>query len=114
MPVRTIKVLRAARKLVANPETWTSGANARDRSGLALGSTSAGAVCWCAYGAVIRSAVSLGVHARAVDDLDDFLNRLAARRNLGSLVEANDRHGRLAALQVIDDAIAELEVRGAA
>ena len=112
MPVRTIKVLRAARKLVANPKTWTSGAAARDGDGYALPSNNPRAVCWCAWGAMVKSAVSLGLSSRDTDPLDNALCRLAKRSGFGDIVQANDIHGRLAALQVIDDAIAELKARG--
>ena len=114
MPVRTIKVLRAARKLVANPKTWTQLAAARDPDGEAQPATSPDAVCWCAWGAMVQSAVRLGLSTRDTDPLDDALNKLAERRGFSGLIGANDQHGRLAALQVIDDAIAELKARGEA
>lgn len=44
--------LKAARKLIEEPECWTQGSMARDAAGNALGFRSPDAVCYCALGAL--------------------------------------------------------------
>lgn len=56
MSAETAAVLRAARELIATPERWTQGANARDDKGNSyLTVSSANVVCRCAYGAVLTA-----------------------------------------------------------
>jgi hypothetical protein len=119
MAVRTIDVLRAARKLVAEPETWCQHAEARDSSGHDVEEDSGHAVRWCASGAIRKICHEMTGHYRPVGwkSLDSALDELTNRRfgddglRIRILEEANDILGRLAALSVLDDAIAELEAQ---
>lgn len=111
--VPTIDVLRRARALVADERTWTAHAAARTASRNQTVPTSPAAVCWCAVGAI-----SLSVFHETGDSwpfgrerLMCALDEFAGRRGYGSLIDANDTGGRLVALAILDDAIAELEGR---
>lgn len=46
--------LIAARALIDTPEKWTRNAKARSASGIATLPRSSKAVCWCAYGALVK------------------------------------------------------------
>lgn len=46
-------ILRAARALIAEPASWTQHTSARNRTGAPTHPRYAGAVCWCAIGAVV-------------------------------------------------------------
>lgn len=46
--------LTRARALIAQPETWTQNAYARDSDGTPIVSNSPDAVCWCLTGAIYR------------------------------------------------------------
>jgi hypothetical protein len=48
-------ILRAARRLIEEPERWTKGAAARDSAGKRVESGDTSAQCWCAYGAIGRA-----------------------------------------------------------
>ncbi len=109
--VPTIDVLRGARMLVANPNTWTKCASARSACGIPLCQVDDPLACrWCARGAIIRSAYRLGLLLRDSYPLFAALGRISYRIHCRtSIVRVNDEMGRLAALSVIDAAIAELE-----
>jgi hypothetical protein len=106
MAVKTIKVLRAARKLVADERTWTTGWFARDAIGRQTQADDPKANKWCVLGAIRK-------HCTEQDLLLLWkpLDILADRRGWDGVIQANDRHGRKAALRVLDDAIAELEAQ---
>ena len=53
--METIDILRSARALIDTPEKWTRGTNARNASGRSVPFDSPSAVCFCAYGAVLRA-----------------------------------------------------------
>ncbi len=108
--IPTIKVLRGARKLVANPKTWTREADAKTADGDTVDATNTKACRFCAEGAIIRSANDLGLNGfYAYYAMKPSLSRLATRLGLGApLAVVNDKRGRRAALSVIDAAIREL------
>lgn len=57
----TVEILRAAKALIDTPEKWTQGKYARDAEGHALDHSKdgfAGAVCYCAVGALWAAAGS--------------------------------------------------------
>ena len=54
--METVDILKAARALIDTPEKWTRGLNARDAHGQDVRPNSLEAVCFCARGAIIRSA----------------------------------------------------------
>lgn len=72
----------AAWELVRNPETWTSGAYARDRAGGECGWSNPEAVCYC----------SLGALARIAQDDTDSLRAIAVERLFRGInvVQRND------------------------
>ncbi len=70
------------------------------------------AVCWCAAGAIERIALKRGIKSGDLWDLYEALSVLSERHTgCPSLIFVNDNRGRLAALSVIDAAIAELEAQ---
>ena len=108
--VPTIKVLREARKLVADEKTWCRGTLARDAHGTPCAMLDAAAKCYCASGAIGFACMRCGVDAHIDrDPLFIALSKLS-RSMFGEqfLHRVNDNYGRLAALSVIDAAIAEL------
>lgn len=114
--VPTINVLRAARKLVANPNAWTRGVPARNLQGVPTYVDSMDAAYWCAEGALLLSARELGLTQEDLEPLWRPFSRLYMRntpRNMYrpglSLAGVNDVCGRLAVLAVLDSAIRELE-----
>jgi hypothetical protein len=62
-----IETLRRARELIAPEGAWTQGQNARNAAGLTVDPLGRDAVCWCSYGAILRSVTSAadfdGAHA---------------------------------------------------
>jgi hypothetical protein len=112
--VPTVAVLKTARGIVANKETWTEGAYARDAAGRGALYHDPAAVRWCAVGAILRATELHGLDINDSDPLRDALGRIALRKyNRGSIVTVNDQEGRKAVLSVFDAAIAELRARHA-
>ncbi len=108
-PVKTILVLRAARKLVADPDTWTSLSLARDVANNHVEVNSAYAVRWCATGAVDRACYLFGVSQVDAVPLHEALDRTAKLKHGNhQLISVNDNFGRKAALSILDAAIQEL------
>ena len=124
--VRTLRVLRAARKLVASAKTWTLRYYALTSWGQVVNPADPNASCFCGMGAVCHAIASLcGFESASLDpgitdfyevpgfyDLEKALNVLSVRLYGMSLYAANDRLGRVAALAVLDAAILELSVAG--
>lgn len=108
-PVPTIEVLRAARKLVANEETWCKGSFARNSDGEPTGTRWSDAKSFCVSGAISVACDSFGLDGKSRDPLYEALRVLAHNMyGVPWLHVANDNLGRLAALSIIDAAIAEL------
>jgi len=108
-PVRTIDVLRAARKRIANKSRWTTLVAARNRDGIPVDFDDKTACRWCAVGAIyaevprrIRMHESFNLMTRA-------LRIIANRLGYDTIGVANDRGGHAVALSILDAAIAELE-----
>lgn len=117
MTVQTIRVLRAARKLVANENTWTQCTMVRDASGRSVFVDDAlhklmrdrGPFAFCALGAVRYAGQKAGLTRHEIEPLAIALDRIAFRDfSRISLVALNDHEGREPALAVIDTAIREL------
>lgn len=106
--VPTIDVLRGARTLVANKETWCAIDLARDQYGRTVDPTSDRACRWGVNGALIRVSVAAGLHAFDMGPLWLALSRISRRLYGQSAIVVNDTLGRLASLSIIDAAIAEL------
>jgi hypothetical protein len=97
--VPTIRVLRLARKGVADPDRWCAWK-------LNYGSRS------CALGHVTNACEALLGYPFPSGhvDLRKALDALSMRHGYRFFADANDCGGRLVALAILDDAIAELEV----
>jgi hypothetical protein len=95
----TIKdVLVEAREIISVPERWTLGANAIDAEGNVVDPCSKEATCWCAMGAMFKAAgEDLALHDKAALHLYGVTG--------ASIVIVNDRDGREAALELLDQAI---------
>lgn len=104
------EVLRRAKALIAEPEKWTKGENARDAAGNWVWADSARAVCWCAQGAINAVAPDSLV---ALCNALGFVNRTAGV--MSNIVTLNDAptttHADIMAL--FDRAIAAAEAENA-
>jgi len=99
---RTVRgVLCAARRLIEDPEHWTTGVLARDAAGEWIEPQDNGAVCWCAVGAV--AAVSPDVDLE--DQAATLLDRTAEERGGVFASRVNDERGHAAVLEMYDAAI---------
>lgn len=96
-------ILRAARARIEDPKNWTTSAYARNAAGEKLDRDDAGAVCWCAYGALQAEGVVTCSEAGS-------LLRKAAREKFGTtVIIVNDCIGHSAVIDVFDAAIAAAE-----
>lgn len=81
------EVLNKAADLLEKPGAWTRGTYARDSAGQLVASSDHTATCWCAMGATIRAAFSLGTRSGdAIEQIAKF-----AGDNIGAW---NDAPGR--------------------
>lgn len=100
--MKTLETLKAARKKIADPNSWTTGSYAKDVEGNEL---SAGwnptAVCWCAVGALEA------VTKRCVTDY--ICRQLLPGSDLVTVW--NDTHSHAEVLAAFDAAITKLEGR---
>lgn len=85
------KVLKRAAKVIERG--WTQRALAKDDLGQRVLPESENAVCWCAYGAIDRAAVELGVDVESEVALnaESLASSLAWERYRTSLPGFNDR-----------------------
>jgi hypothetical protein len=102
---KELRVLRAARELIADPERWTQGEYARDADGKPVDDGDERAVRWCATGAIWRTAPSGSVACRTIQ----LAAEVARRAHDMGLMQVNDRLGHQAVLRVLDQAIAAAE-----
>ncbi len=117
-----LQALLAARALIANPVTWTTGASARDAGNRPISSMSPDAVCFCAIGAVRRGctlgpglSVDYAVEGEIGRRLDaEVIRQHGPRTNCiddsdaGLIIGVNDFKGRTATLAVFDAVIAQV------
>lgn len=87
----TLEILKAARERVA--KGWTQGEVARDAAGLAVGSISQDAVCWCSLGA-LNGALGPGESWDGWSDAKKLLRIAAGIYDNISIVDWNDAPGR--------------------
>ena len=99
-----VQVLRKARELISDPARWTQGAYARDESGFEVSSTWEAACCWCALGAIIKTAREMKARVGVTTDVISTLYRHSAGR---PVFEVNDKEGHAAVLALFDKALAE-------
>lgn len=99
-----IAIIRRAREIISDPESWTSGTYARDDQGQSVDPDHRSACRWCALGAIARAAIELdaqpGDGAAAVDRLYE------AAENMQTVVTTNDQLGHAATLSLFDKALA--------
>ena len=79
----TIYEKAAARILV--PGQWTQGTNARDPSGRGVSAREPGAVCWCAWGAIIKEGGE-GMSSNFIMSFNDAHGRTAEEAALAILL----------------------------
>ncbi len=96
MPKTTKEILTEARSLITDRDNWTQGFFARDSEGLKIGARDTDAVCWCAWGALGRSA-NEDEYATAWQQLTLFME--------GSIARFNDSHTHEEVLTAFDKAI---------
>jgi hypothetical protein len=96
------KVLRAARKLIEQPEAWTKEYIAQDAHDNWISPLDKRAVCWCALGALERASHRLGISG-------DLACGLLGRAIRGSIADYNDTHTHKQVIGRFDRAIALAE-----
>src|SRR5579859_4000689 len=106
MSKTTLQILTEARELIADPSRWCKFAMARDVNQKSVGSITAEAVSWCAYGAAIRveyGATSLRPTSVVVrGDVLVLLERAAQKLCHSCPPYVNDFMGHAAVLKVYD------------
>lgn len=100
-------VLKKAKALISNPESWTQGAFARDKRGRNVECLSYEACCWCAIGSVLRISDSVACDSH---EALSFLNIAAAvlvdyAAERRSAAQFNDLHNHQEVLNLFDTAI---------
>lgn len=68
-PQETLRILKAARELLSDPERWTRGAQARDRCGRPIDPRGPTAVCFCALGAIWKCGGSMAETSALFDQV---------------------------------------------
>lgn len=99
------EVLRAARELITDRFSWTTGTYARNKNSAPVSSRRDDAVCWCASGAINASDdcdLSLGYHAKKA--LEDVMGC--------PISQFNDTSTHAMVLNAFDNAIQLAEARG--
>ena len=105
------ELLKRARRRISRPEQWTTGTYARDRAEDACSPTGAGAVRFCALGALEASLPNGEGRRRREGWYERFFE---ARRRLQTaagggppvrIQQCNDRDGHAAVLAMYDEAI---------
>jgi hypothetical protein len=97
-----VEILKAARELIAKPERWTRGYVARAGAVPLTSAMDVGATCWCAMGAVDKSAGGPDFSAPALDLLYPMLPGCG-------IAEFNDSHDHAEVLSLFDRAIASAQ-----
>ena len=108
-PVRTIDVLRAARKRIDDKSRWTRLVPARDRVGIPVDADDESARSWCVLGAVNADTPDSVRGHESTWRLTGALRIIAVRLGYDTIGAANDLGGHAVALSILDAAIAELE-----
>lgn len=104
MDVETKMVLSKARGLISEPECWIQGQSARNSRGIAVDVADKDAVAFCAYGAIYRARLDLGIEkSYAVRTLRDYLPR--GWQNANGLMNFNDTGTHAEVLALFDSAI---------
>jgi hypothetical protein len=87
MPVTSsiADILDRAADLIEPEGAWTQTAMARDEKGYVTAAQDPEAVCWCSYGAILRTGCSLSDLHRVMEAADD-----AVAPRAGSIIAVND------------------------
>lgn len=101
--MKTLTLLKKARKVISKEENWTRGELARNFNGGAAVPNSTDAVCWCSMGAM-RKFVELDFITPALDEL--ILAMPIGYRQ--SVVTFEDSHTHAEVLALFDKAIENL------
>ena len=97
-------ILEKARIYIANPATWTWGANARDRRGREVHPRDARAVRFCALGACRRAAADIAAPEKIYLDASSRLTRAARGK---PVYVVNDTEGQAATIALFDRVLAQ-------
>ncbi|MCY4655176.1 MAG: hypothetical protein OXC95_18685 [Dehalococcoidia bacterium] len=106
------KTVQQSRSLITNSSSRTTKALARDKEGNAVNPLSKAATCWCAKGAVMKTAFELALHRANASLLSDLaiarLNSAAVRisgdpEKVAS--DINDSEGHSRTLDMFDAAL---------
>jgi len=111
-----IDVMEHARDLIARPNGWTQGTMARDSEGRYIATRRPEAVCFCAFGAVMRSVDDKVKENHAVYSDAHFSIGIHALEDLveNKPIESwNDKEGRTQGevVSLFDRAIANLKAK---
>jgi len=109
------QVIEKARPLVANANTWTTGAIARGSDGASVDFWSKLAVRFCAYGALLRTAFDLVGNTKDAENIARsaaavLTGAITPQPDLGALYAVNDTNGQQAVLDLFDRALGRHEV----
>ena len=107
--IRTLTILKQARKLITSARKWTKYRAAVDENDVPCDPASRKAARWCAIGAIQRAAYERRVQSSpyaAIEALKDVLPRGAYQ-----ISQVNDELGHRATLQLFDRAIKRTEKR---
>lgn len=110
MAKTALEILTEARALIATPERWTQGSDAKDAEGDPSFADDGNAVCWCAVGAINKVVATPG-------EQDGAASRLAAHLGMAfsNVPEFNDHRftDHADVLSLFDRAIAAERARQA-
>lgn len=111
--VEVINALTEAKDLIGDPERWTQGGLARAADDVFVYATDSHAVCWCAYGAVVKVAHGTWTCDRALDALSKAIESITNHPKNewfpSSIGDFNDQHTHDEVLFAFDRAITILE-----
>ena len=106
----TLEVLKAARELISVRERWTQGLSARNARGARVKPQTEEATCWCAIGAICRTAEPGTLHRPVGPDSPVWpaIDELSKGLRFG-LAYFNDHNPHSRVLARFDRTIARLE-----
>jgi hypothetical protein len=103
-------IIERARALIADQATWCQGTFAFLADGRRCSAHEAGAVRFCAYGALQRAAYDLSGKRALAEELAQkaavAITGRTASRARATIIQTNDSHGRLAVLRLFDEHLA--------
>lgn len=108
--MKTIDILKKARKLITTSSKWTKGVLAGDKDGVPVPPCDRRAVCWCASGAIIKAAGGVWKAGPAWRPLEDLLFKMQWRHSIpDSIPGFNDNSTHKQVLALFDKAIKSLK-----